>query len=172
MKINKPNILFKNVTTYTSKNYNQFLKFHNDKYEFSYNFYTIIMSIILGYCAIMNIKQKNISLIFLFTFLFIGFIALRLYLPVRRLKKTKENIKKVSNSTHTFLFYDYYLKVGKQTIYYFKLYKIFESKDYFYLYINQDYALMLDKKGFQIGTVEDFRSFIKRKCLFKYKEIS
>ena len=75
MKINKPNILFKNVTTYTSKNYNQFLKFHNNKYEFSYNFYTIIMSILLGYCAIMNIKQKNISLIFLFSFLFIGFIA-------------------------------------------------------------------------------------------------
>lgn len=172
MKINKAKILFKNITTYNNKNYAQFLKFHNDKYEFSYNFYTIIMSILLIYCVIINIKNKNILATLLFILLLIVFILLRFYLPVRRLKKTKENIRKSSTSTHTFFFYDYYLKVDKQIMYYFKLYKIFETKDYFYLYINQDYALMLDKKGFQIGTVEDFRSFIKRKCFLKYKEIS
>ena len=172
MKINKPNILFKNTTTYTNKNYSQFLKFHNDKYEFSYNFYTIIMSVLLGYCVIINIKNKNLLTTLLFTLLLIGFVLLRFYLPIKRLKKTKETIKKSKTSSHTFLFYDYYLKVDKQIVYYFKLYKVFEAKDYFYLYINQDYALMIDKHGFQIGTVENFRSFIKKKCLFKYKEIS
>ena len=172
MKINKTKVLFKNITTYNNKNYAQFLKFHNDKYEFSYNSYTIIMSILLIYCVIINIKNKNILTTLLFILLLISFVLLRFYLPLRRLKKTKENIRKSSTSIHTFFFYDYYLKVDKQIIYYFKLYKIFETKDYFYLYINQDYALMLDKNGFQIGTVEDFRSFIKRKCLFKYKEIS
>ena len=70
-----------------------------------------------------------------------------------------------------FLFYDYYLKVDKEIVYYFKLYKIFEVKDYFYLYINKDYALMLDKKGFKIGTVDEFRNFIKKKSLFKYKSL-
>ena len=101
----------------------------------------------------------------------IGFIFIRFYLPIRRLKKTKSNIKKKSNSTHVFLFYDYYLKVDKEIVYYFKLYKIFEVKDYFYLYINKDYALMLDKKGFKIGTVDEFRNFIKKKSLFKYKSL-
>ncbi len=172
MKINKTKVLFKNITSYNNKNYAQFLKFHNDKYEFSYNSYTIIMSILLIYCVIINIKNKNILTTLLFILLLISFVLLRFYLPLRRLKKTKENIRKSSTSIHTFFFYYYYLKVDKQIIYYFKLYKIFETKDYFYLYINQDYALMLDKNGFQIGTVEDFRSFIKRKCLFKYKEIS
>lgn len=172
MKINKTKVLFKNITTYNNKNYAQFLKFHNDKYEFSYNSYTIIMSILLIYCVIINIKNKNILTTLLFILLLISFVLLRFYLPLRRLKKTKENIRKSSTSIHTFFFYDYYLKVDKQIIYYFKLYKIFETKDYFYLYINQDYALMLDKKGFQIGTVENFRSFIKKKCLLKYKEIS
>ena len=117
-------------------------------------------------------NNKNILTTLLFILLLISFVLLRFYLPLRRLKKTKENIRKSSTSIHTFFFYDYYLKVDKQIIYYFKLYKIFETKDYFYLYINQDYALMLDKKGFQIGTVENFRSFIKKKCLLKYKEIS
>ena len=160
MKSNKAKILYKNITTYTNSNYAKFLNFHNDKYEFSYNFYTIVMSILLCYCIIINIKSKNIlsSLIFLF-------------LPIRRLKKTKSNIKKKSNSTHVFLFYDYYLKVDKEIVYYFKLYKIFEVKDYFYLYINKDYALMLDKKGFKMGTVDEFRNFIKKKCLFKYKSL-
>ena len=171
MKSNKAKILYKNITTYTNSNYAKFLNFHNDKYEFSYNFYTIVMSILLCYCIIINIKSKNILSSLIFLFLLIGFIFIRFYLPIRRLKKTKSNIKKKSNSTHVFLFYDYYLKVDKEIVYYFKLYKIFEVKDYFYLYINQDYALMLDKKGFKIGTVDEFRNFIKKKCLFKYKSL-
>ena len=107
----------------------------------------------------------------IFLLVLIGFIFTRFYFPIRRLKKTKNNIKKKSTSTHTFLFYNYYLKVDIETLYYFKLYKVFETKDCFYLYINQDYALMLDKKGFKIGTVDEFRNFIKKKCLFKYKSL-
>lgn len=34
MKNNKQEILFKNVTKYDSKNYNQFIQFHNKKYAF------------------------------------------------------------------------------------------------------------------------------------------
>lgn len=171
MKSNKPKAIFKNVTIYNNKNYAQFLKFHNDRYESSYNFYTIIMSILIGYCVIINIKSKNILSTLLFLLLLLGFVLLRFYLPIRRLKKTKENIKNTSTSTHKFLFYDYYLKVDKQIVYYFKLYKVFETQNYFYLYVNQDYALMVDKKGFQIGTVNEFRNFIKKKCLFKYKAL-
>ena len=61
MKSNKAKILYKNITTYTNSNYAKFLNFHNDKYEFSYNFYTIVMSILLCYCIIINIKSKNIK---------------------------------------------------------------------------------------------------------------
>lgn len=171
MKSNKAKILYKNITTYTNSNYAQFLNFHNDKYGASYDFYTIIMSILFCYCIIVNIKNKNVLSTLIFLFVLIGFIFTRFYFPIRRLKKTKNNIKKKSTSTHTFLFYNYYLKVDIETLYYFKLYKVFETKDCFYLYINQDYALMLDKKGFKIGTVDEFRNFIKKKCLFKYKSL-
>ena len=110
MKINKTKVLFKNITSYNNKNYAQFLKFHNDKYECSYNSYTIIMSILLIYCVIINIKNKNILTTLLFILLLISFVLLRFYLPLRRLKKTKENIRKSSTSIHTFFFYYYYYR--------------------------------------------------------------
>ena len=51
-----------------------------------------------------------------------------------------------------------------------KLYKVFETKDYFYLYINPDYAMLVNKNSFEIGTSDDFRKFIKKKCLLKYRK--
>ena len=66
MKQQKQEILFKNTTKYNSKNYNQFIEFHNKKYAFSNNFYIIIMTILLIYCIILNIKNSNIAFIFLF----------------------------------------------------------------------------------------------------------
>ena len=72
MKSNKAKILYKNITTYTNSNYAKFLNFHNAKYEFSYNFYTIVMSILLCYCIIINIKNKNILSSLIFLFLLIG----------------------------------------------------------------------------------------------------
>ena len=50
--------LFKNKTTYNSKIYNQFIKFHGKKFSFSYNAYNIIMFILLLYCIILNIIEK------------------------------------------------------------------------------------------------------------------
>ena len=37
MQLKKQEILFKNVTRYNTKNYNQFIEFHNKKYSFSNN---------------------------------------------------------------------------------------------------------------------------------------
>ena len=44
------------------------------------------------------------------------------------------------------------------------------TKDYFYLYINPDYAMLVNKNSFEIGTLDDFRKFIKKKCLLKYRK--
>lgn len=170
MKLKKQEILFKNVTRYNTKNYNQFIEFHNKKYSLSNNFYTIIMTILLIYCIILNIKQKNILLILLFVALLIGFLLWKIYFPLKRYQKTQKNLAKTKDTGFTFSFYDLYFLVDKKPIYYFKLYKVFETKDYFYLYINQDYAVMVSKNGFKIGTAEDFSKFIKKKCLLKYRK--
>ena len=170
MKLKKQEILFKNVTRYNTKNYNQFIEFHNKKYSFSNNLYTIIMSLLLFYCVILNIKQKNIPLILLFVVLLIGFLLWKIYIPMKRHQKAQKNLANFKETGFTFSFYDLYFLLDKKTIYYFKLYRVFETKDYFYLYIDPDYAMLVSKKGFEIGTAEEFSTFIKKKCLFKYRE--
>lgn len=170
MEIKKQEILFKNVTRYNTKNYNEFIEFHNKKYTFSNNFYTIIMTILLVYCLVLNIKQKSLPLILLFTVLLIGFLLWRIYFPIKRYQKTQKNLTKTKSTSFTFSFYNLYFQLDQKTIYYFKLYKVFETKEYFYLYINPDYAMLVSKKGFEIGTAEEFSKFIQKKCFFKYRK--
>lgn len=170
MKPKKQEILFKNITKYNSKNYNQFIDFHNKKFAFSNNFYTIIMTILLIYCIILNIKKSNILFIFLFIVLLIVFLLYQLYLPMKRYQKKQKELAKIKESHYTFSFYNFYFLLEKKVIYYFKLYKVFETKDYFYLYIDPDYAMLVSKNGFEIGSLDDFRKFIKKKCLLKYRK--
>lgn len=162
--------LFKNVTKYNSKNYNQFIEFHSKKYSFSHDFYTLIMSILLIYCIILNIKQKSLPFILLFSCILIIFLLLRLYIPMRRYQDTKKKYSKNRESCFTFSFYNFYFTINKNTFYYFKLYKVYETKDYFYLYIDDENAAMISKNGFKVGTAEEFSKFIKKKCLLKYSK--
>lgn len=170
MKQRKQEILFKNTTKYNSKNYNQFIEFHNKKYALSNNFYTIIMTILLVYCIILNIKKLNILFIFLFISLLIGFLLWRIYFPMKKYQKTQKKLSNIKEARYTFSFYNLYFLLDKKVIYYFKLYKVFETIDYFYLYINPDYAMLVSKSGFELGSAEDFSKFIREKCLFKYRK--
>ena len=170
MKSQKQEILFKNTTKYNSKNYNQFIEFHSKKFALSNNFYTIIMTILLIYCIIFNIKNLKIPFIFLFIALLIVFLLYQFYFPMKRYQKTKKKLSNVKETGYTFSFYNFYFLLDKKVIYYFKLYKVFETQDYFYLYINPDYAMLVSKKGFEIGSSEDFSKFIKKKCFFKYRK--
>ena len=60
--------------------------------------------------------------------------------------------------------------VEYSTMKYYKLKKVFETKKYFYLYIDKRHAFILDKNGFKKGDITTFSDFIKKKCLFKYKK--
>ena len=64
--------LFKNITKYSDQSYQQFVDFHTNKYNNSYKFYTIIISILFVYCIILNITQKNIGLSLLFIGMLVG----------------------------------------------------------------------------------------------------
>lgn len=164
--------IFQNVTKYNAKNYQEFVNFHKNKYNFSYKTYTIIMSILLIYCIILNIKQKNLTLIALFVVILIVFLILRLYVPTRRYLNTQSKYKKHKEANFTFSFYKHYFTLGKNRYYYFKLFRVFETKDYFYLYINEDFAALVSKDGFNIGNAIEFSDFIKKKCFLKYSNQS
>ena len=162
------NPLFKNVTTYTGQNYKQFMKFHNNKYNFSHNAITLIFTIMLLYCTIMNIMSKNILYSFILILILILFLLYRLFLPAYRYKKTTSEYKKNKSVNFVFSFYNNYFTIGKKRYYYFKLFKVFETDEYFYLYLNPDRAALVSKNGFKIGSSTEFANFIKKKCLFKY----
>jgi len=162
--------LFKNVTIYNSKNYNQFVKFHGEKFSFSYNMYTIILMLLILYCIILNIMQKNIPLLLLFLAM-LGFIFLfRMYIPIKRQQKTKKKFAQNKQNSVTIDFYKFYFKVADNVYPYLKLYKVFETKDYFYLYVDEENAVLVSKTGFKLGTVENFTTFIKKKALLKYSK--
>lgn len=162
--------LFTNTTKYNKNNYEQFLEFHNKKFSFSYNFYTITMTILLMICIVLNIAEKNILFILMFLCILVAFLLYRLYFPFKRHEKTEKQYEENKETQCKYSFYKWYFTLNNQTFYYFKLYKIFETKDYFYLYINDEHASLVNKKGFELGNAEDFSKFIKKKCLFKYSK--
>lgn len=164
--------LFTNTTKYTKQNYEQFIEFHRKKFNFSYMAYTLVMSLLIIYCMIFNITQKNFLYMLLFLILLIIFLVIRLYIPVRRYKKTKKNYSQKKELKFKFAFYPYYFTIGKKTIYYFKLFKVFETANCFYLYVDEDYAAILNKDSFEVGTADEFSKFIKKKCLFRYSKQS
>ena len=49
--------------------------------------------------------------------------------------------------------------------------KCFETKLYFYLYVNKNYAYIVDKAGFQNGSAEELSELLKFNCR-KYKFIN
>ena len=162
--------LFKNITIYNSKNYNEFVKFHGDKFSFSYNLYTLVLLALIIYCIVLNIIQKNIQLFFLFLAMFTLTVFFRMYLPTKRYQETKKKFSISKQTSVTINFYNFYFKIDKKVYPYLKSYKVFETQDYFYLYIDEEHAALVNKKGFKIGNVEEFTDFIKKKCLFKYSK--
>lgn len=170
----KKKLLFKNTTQYSKKVYDQFTRFHNEKFSLSYNLFTVFILILLIYCLIMTIRNKIVFLAILFSLVLIVFIVYRLFNPLLFYKK-QVNKKAISKEKiFKFYFYDKYFKIrdnlNYDIIHYFKLYKVFETNNFFYLYLDKKYSFIIDKNGFSQGTVEEFSKFIKDKMWLKYSK--
>lgn len=166
--------LFENRTTYTQETYVEFLKFHNKTYNLSYMLYTVfwvfllLLSIYLSFAGNMRIQGV------LLTIVLIGFVFYRIYRPKMIVDKEMKSEKITDNNTNTFNFYDKNLIVennnGSFTYKYMLLRKVFETKDFFYLYVTKEDAFLVAKDSFTVGTQEEFSSFIKKKCAMKYRK--
>lgn len=165
--------LFENKTTYTQDVYVDFLKFHNKTYNFSYMLYTIFWSAIFILCIYLSFGSDNRIQGVIITIILIAFIFYRIYHPKKIVDKEMNSDKMSDNNTNTFSFYDKTFEVknknGSFTYRYIFLHKVFETSDYFYLYVTKENAFLISKNTFSIGTSEDFSSFIKNKCKLKYK---
>lgn len=165
--------LFENKTTYSEKTYMNFLQFHAKTYNLGYTIYTVFWAIMFLICIHLSFYSQEYLQGVVIILILIGFITYRIFRPKKRVEKELNSDKISDNNINTFSFFDKHFEInnnnGTFTFRYFNLHKIFETKDFFYLYANQENAFILSKDGFTHGTEEDFAGFIKKKCKFKYK---
>ena len=166
--------LFKNKTNLSKKNYIELVKFHQNKNNWKYFLYTAFYAFLFIICISIQIASKYYFPAILFFLFFLAFLAYRLIEPVYKTKKEYQSEKIQKNLVNYYLFYEKYLrirnKMGNFKLKYNKIYKAFENDNFFYLYINKDYAFILEKSGFLIGNADSFEKFLKNKLRFKFKE--
>ena len=124
------------------------------------------------FCLILQIKYYNINIAILFCFGLTFFILWRLLHPISEISKEYKSEKIQKKKEYNFKFYDKYFTINDGNnifnIKYFKLYKIFETNDFFYFYIDKNHAFLIDKKTFKNNATSSFSSFIQKKCWWKF----
>lgn len=170
---NKEKKLFVNKTTYNTDTYIEFLKFHNKKYNLSYIAYTVFWSMLFVFCIIIafgsGMRLQGVSI----TMILVVFIIYRILRPKMIVNREMKSEKVSDNNTNTFVFYKNQIEIsnknGKFNYKYMNFRKVFETKDFFYLYVTRENAFLVSKNTFSLGTSKDFSNFIKDKCKLKYK---
>ena len=165
--------IFENKTKYSQKEYDIFLESYKKEYAKSDYAYIIFYILFFGFCMIWAFKIGEILLgIALLAGLGI-YLWFKIIRPSILVDKTKKGPKLNGSFSNKYEFYKNFFKVenpeGKAQIYYFKLYRVVETKSYFYIYISRQYAFIVSKLGFTKGSSENFSKFIKKKIFTKYK---
>lgn len=167
-------ILFKNTTKYNESIYIEFLQFHQKKFGLKYTLYTAMIVALLLFLAIVQIKFHNMSLAIVICFVITCFFLWRYLHPASEVSKDLKSGKIQNEQKFTFLFYEKHFKIraNLQTdmIKYNRLYKVFETHTFFYLYLDKTHSLLLNKETFSVGSSDDFSNFIRRKCWYKFKK--
>jgi hypothetical protein len=165
--------LFKNKTKYTEKEYQRFLQSYQKEYALTDTLYILFYIGFFTFCLVLAIINKEFLLSGI---LFVGLLIYIWYKFIRtkkKIQKEKSSKKIQKEYITTFNFYKKLFRVknqdGEAKIFYFKIYKVVETKTHFYIYISRDYAFIVSKKGFINSTPEEFSEFIKKKTFGKYK---
>ena len=168
-------ILFKNVTKYDKEVYTDFLKFHQKIFGLRYSLYTAFIIGMLLILLAMQIHVHNMNIAIIICFCIAGFFLWRFLHPVSEVSKEFNSEKIQNEKEFTFIFHEKNFKVRENNkletyiIKYKELYKVFETDNFFYLYIDKTHSLLINKTGFTIGNSEDFSKFIQKKCKYKNK---
>lgn len=168
-------LLFKNRTQYTKKNYQTYLQFHENRYGTKYRFYTLVISLLIVFCFLMQLKFHYYTLSILVIIGLFIFLLWRFFHPVSEVKKELNSEKFVKEKEFSFRFYAKHIQVLDSFSYYnvpyWKLRRVFETDTFFYLYLDKNHAFLLAKDGFVIGKTSDFSDFIQKKCPLRYQKI-
>lgn len=168
-------ILFKNKTKYTKEIYKEFVEFHNKKYSFQYTLFNIFIIALLLFFIICQIKYEYYVLAIISCIVFTVFCLYRYFHPISVVKKELNGNTIKKEKSFTFKFYDKHFIIQDSSISnlvkYYKLRRCFETKDFFYLYIDKTHAFLINKENFSIGNSSDFSKFIRKKCFLRFKKI-
>ncbi len=166
-------ILFKNTTKYTKDTYSKFVKFHNKKYNFTYNLYTIIFSALFLFCIVFQVSKHSYNLAILFCVAITCFILWRFFRPISEVSKELNGETLKNEKEFLFKFYNDYFTISDNKTYskmkYFELYKVYETTNFFYLYTDRTHAFLINKSNFSIGAPSSFSNFISKKLHFRFK---
>jgi len=168
-------LLFKNTTTYTKEIYDEFLIFHNQKFKYSYILYTAVIIALILYLIIMQVKNHNITLAIILSSILSGFFLWRYLHPISVVQKEYKSEKILKNEQFTFKFYEKFFTIENAKLInkmkYHKLRKIFETQNFFYLYVDKTHSYLIQKSKFINNESSNFSFFIKKKCRFKYRKV-
>lgn len=166
--------LFKNKTVLSSKNYLHLVDFHQKKNNWKYWLYTATLSLLFIIAISFQLIAKKYFIAVLLFVAFLAFLGYRFIQPYYKTKKELTSDKVQKNLINYYFFYEKYFRVkntlGNSKLKYYKLYRVYENEQYFYLYLDKSNALIVEKNGFMIGNVNSFRNFIKNKVRFKFKK--
>lgn len=167
-------VLFKNTTKYSETVYKEFLEFHKSKFHISYTFYTAIVIIALFYCISIQVIYHHYTLAIFMCILLSAFFLWRFLHPIKEVTKAFNSNTIQKQKDFSFLFFDRSFKIRNnlrfEIIKYSSLYRMFETENYFYFYIDKSHSYLISKSGFTKGTASDFSNFIKKKYWWKYRK--
>lgn len=166
--------LFENKTKYSQKEYNVFLESYKKEFEKSETAWLFFYFIFFGTCMILAFIEKEIVLGIGLLIGLLVYLWFKIIKPTKEVEKDKKSDKLSGHFVNNYDFYKNYFHVenteGKGQIFYFKLYRVVETKTNYYIYISRQYAFIVSKFGFTKGTSEEFSKFIKKKMFTKYKD--
>ncbi len=166
--------LFQNKTTLSKNIYIELLAFQQKKFGWRYTAYTAIFSLLFILLISFLFANHYFAHGFIFFAIFVCFSAYQFIQPTRKNIKEFHSDKVQNNLVNIYSFYEKYFviknTVGSDKIAYYKLHRVFEAENYFYLYLDKTNILVLDKSGFLLGTIQDFKKFMKHKMWLKFRE--
>lgn len=167
-------ILFKNITKSSKKIYDQFLDFHNKRYKKRDMIQNIFFIIAISYMIIFNIVHQDYKMVLIISVLAALYLIGNNFQQKNVVKKELKSEKVVQEKIIIYCFYDKYftIEMNKKTqkYKYYELYRIHQDENNFYFYIDKTHTFIIDKKGFEKGTVQEFKEFLRKKCKFKFKK--
>lgn len=154
-------INLKTVTTYTEEEYLKFNQFHVFKRNIiGVIFFSICATIIILSATVMLFVQSYFQACFFYVFVILMGV-LYIYSPkiaVKRILKTDNVLK---DSVQEYTFFPTYLTLKNQNsqtkLEYEKLFRVYETKTNFYLYINKFQAFLVSKKEMKEEEIELLR---------------